>query len=184
MRSFQFVVALVATALLAAELSAQPPGRGKFGGDGDNQNQRGPGGMQRGGQGGRGGPGGGGPGGGGMGGRMVQMMPLFIALDKDQDGALSESEIRNAVAAIKTLDKNKNGKIDADELAPDRSGMGGGPGGGRMGAGGQGGNRMGRGQGPGGPGGGAGPGGGGFRGGRNQGGGEKGATRPKRPSQE
>jgi Ca2+-binding EF-hand superfamily protein len=39
------------------------------------------------------------------------MNPLFQALDTDKDGELSAAEIANAPAALKTLDKNKDGKL-------------------------------------------------------------------------
>ena len=78
---------------------------------------------------GAGGPGGG-PGGGMMS-RMLEMLPLMKALDKDGNGELSEEEINNAVKAIKTLDKDKNGKISSEEMMPDMPfGRGGGRGGG------------------------------------------------------
>lgn len=44
--------------------------------------------------------------------------PLEVALDTDGDGQLSAKEIENAVTALKTLDKNEDGKLDADELRP------------------------------------------------------------------
>lgn len=54
----------------------------------------------------------------------------MIALDTDGDGELSAKEIENATAALKTLDKDKNGKLTENELRPnfDRAegtGMGG-----------------------------------------------------------
>ena len=106
-----------------------------------------------------GGPGGGGPG--GPGGRRP--MPVIEALDADHDGVISAEELKNATAALLTLDKNKDGKLTEDEYRP--SGGPGGPGGpgGRGGPGGDGpGERAGGGRGgPGGPGGpgGEGPGG-------------------------
>jgi len=68
-----------------------------------------------------------GPGGprGGFGGPRFQL-PIMQALDPDGDGNLSEKEIKKAVAAIKTLDKDKSGTVTADELMPN---FGGGPGG-------------------------------------------------------
>ena len=98
----------------------------------------------RGGRGGFGGRGGGGGFGGGS--------PIMAALDADNDGTLSSSEIANAVVALKKLDKNADGKISGDEMRPER-GAGGGERGGR---GGERGERGGRGGGFGG-----GPGGGG-----------------------
>ena len=112
---------------LAATVMAQPPG-GQRGGD-------------------RGGPGGerGGQRGGGDMGRMMQMMPVLAALDADQDGVISKSEIKNAAAALKKLDKNGDGELDAEEMRPTRSEGGrgrggaqeGGPGGERGGPGGE-----------------------------------------------
>jgi Ca2+-binding EF-hand superfamily protein len=40
------------------------------------------------------------------------------ALDADGDGELSATEIENATAALKTLDKDKNGKLTRQELSP------------------------------------------------------------------
>src|SRR4051794_40493325 len=69
---------------------------------------------------GRGGP----PGGGGP------PLPVLAALDADGDGELSAKEIDNAAAALRTLDKNKDGKLTRDELLPaSREGGAGGPGG-------------------------------------------------------
>jgi Ca2+-binding EF-hand superfamily protein len=61
---------------------------------------------------------------------MLKRLPLFIALDKDQDGELSASEIDGAVAALRTLDKNEDGKLTLAELRPTPGGPGapGGPG--------------------------------------------------------
>jgi len=53
------------------------------------------------------------------------MLPIFAALDADKDGEISSAEIENAAVALKTLDKNKDGKLDEDELRPDFGGMGG-----------------------------------------------------------
>jgi Ca2+-binding EF-hand superfamily protein len=66
---------------------------------------------------GRGGP----PGGGGP-------SPVLAALDANGDGELSAKEIDNAAAALRTLDKNKDGKLTRDELLPaPRDGGQGGP---------------------------------------------------------
>ncbi len=81
--------------------------------------------------------------------------PLLDALDKDKNGELSEEEIDGAVAALKSLDRNKDRKLDGSELRPMPQEMG------RGGFGGFGG--------PGGPGG-FGPGGPGGPGGQNGGG--------------
>ena len=53
----------------------------------------------------------------GPGGRAGPIVfPLMQALDADADGELSAKEIENATAALKTLDKDKNGKLTRDEL--------------------------------------------------------------------
>jgi uncharacterized protein YuzE len=39
------------------------------------------------------------------------MLPVMTVLDADQDGEISAKEIENAVAALKGLDKNKDGKL-------------------------------------------------------------------------
>ena len=81
-------------------------------------------------------------GGPGMGpGMMMARLPLMITLDANQDGEISAEEIDLAVVSLKKLDKNKDGKLTMNELAPNFEGMGG-PGG-----------PMGFGGGPGGPGG-------------------------------
>jgi Ca2+-binding EF-hand superfamily protein len=54
-------------------------------------------------------------------------MPLIMALDADGDGELSAKEIDNAAAALRTLDKNKDGKLSREEYLP--AFRGGGPGG-------------------------------------------------------
>jgi len=53
------------------------------------------------------------------------MFPLMTALDTDQDGEISSEEIDGAVAALKKLDKDNNGKLTQDELAPSFGGRGG-----------------------------------------------------------
>jgi hypothetical protein len=109
------IFAVAITMCLAATVMAQPPG-GQRGGD-----RGGPGG-ERGGPGGeRGGPGGerGQRGGGDMG-RMMQMMPVLAALDADKNGVISKSEINNAAAALRKLDKNGDGELDAEEMRPSR----------------------------------------------------------------
>lgn len=96
------IFAVAITMCLAATVMAQPPG-GQRGGD-------------------RGGPGGerGQRGGGDMG-RMMQMMPVLAALDADKNGVISKSEINNAAAALRKLDKNGDGELDAEEMRPTRS---------------------------------------------------------------
>ena len=61
----------------------------------------------------RGRPGRDGPPGGGF-----PQLPVLVALDADGDGELSAKEIDNAAAALRTLDKNKDGKLTRDELLP------------------------------------------------------------------
>ena len=94
--------------------------------------------------------------------RLLSMMPIFKALDKDSDGELSSEEIAGATAALKNLDMDDDGKLTSEEMMPDMSQF---QRGGRGGGGGRGG-----------------PGGGGGRGGRG-GGGERGGggARPERP---
>jgi Ca2+-binding EF-hand superfamily protein len=47
------------------------------------------------------------------------MIPVIKALDADADGEISAQEIENAAAALKKLDKNKDGKLTFDELRPE-----------------------------------------------------------------
>ena len=107
---------------------------------------------QRGGGGGggvrRGGPGGGQGGQGGMSAeRLMQAIPLVVALDADKNGELSKAEIENAVKALQSLDKNKDGKISTEEMMPDMAQFGRGGGRGGRGEGGRGGRGGGRGEG-------------------------------------
>lgn len=60
---------------------------------------------------------------------------VFRALDKDDDGVLSASELAGAVAALKTLDKNGDGVLNEQELRPMRGPGGPGGQGGRGGPG-------------------------------------------------
>jgi Ca2+-binding EF-hand superfamily protein len=55
--------------------------------------------------------------GGGRGGEGMRD-PIFAALDTDHDNAISGEEITNAAAALKALDKNQDGKLTEDELRP------------------------------------------------------------------
>lgn len=59
-------------------------------------------------------------------GQRMGIMPLMKALDADQDGTISASEIQNASKALASLDKNNDGSLTADELRPDLSAMAGG----------------------------------------------------------
>ncbi len=91
----RLVLASLAVALMVtASAFAQPPQDGQR----DGQRGRGPGGF------------------GGFGGGPS---PIMTALDTDKDGELSTSEINAATASLKTLDKNKDGKIDREEQRPD-----------------------------------------------------------------
>ena len=49
---------------------------------------------------------------------MMRMDPIFNALDTDHDGSLSGDEITNAAAALKALDKNQDGKLTEEEVRP------------------------------------------------------------------
>ncbi|WP_345684373.1 hypothetical protein [Novipirellula caenicola] len=120
-----------------------------------------------GGRGGRGGQSGGGMR--GPQGGAQQTPPLLRIFDADNDGELSAAEIDAAAVALRKLDRNRDGRLTAEELRPNGPGAPGGPagqrGGERGGAGGPGGRQGGPGQqGPGGRGQG-GPDGGGGRGG-------------------
>jgi len=92
----------------------------------------------------RGGPGGqrGGPGGPGGPGGQRQTMPIIEALDINKDGVIDADEIAKASASLKKLDKNGDGKLTQDEFRGQRPGGQGGPGGpggeGRPGGGGEG----------------------------------------------
>jgi Ca2+-binding EF-hand superfamily protein len=44
-----------------------------------------------------------------------RMMPVLMALDTDQDGIISASEIANSAVALLTLDKNHDNKLSAEE---------------------------------------------------------------------
>jgi hypothetical protein len=46
--------------------------------------------------------------------------PLFAALDANHDGIIDATEIANASTALRTLDKNGDGKLTPDELMPPR----------------------------------------------------------------
>ena len=56
-------------------------------------------------------------------GMMAKFFPIMVALDTDQDGILSASEIENASKALLKLDKDGDGVISAEELRPDPSKM-------------------------------------------------------------
>ena len=67
---------------------------------------------------------------GGPGGRPGS--PIVAALDANKDGEIDATELANAVTALKALDKNSDGKLSGDEIRPARGdrgprGAGGGP---------------------------------------------------------
>ncbi len=45
-------------------------------------------------------------------------MPLIQALDANHDGVIDANEIANAIEALKSLDKNGDGKLTPDEYMP------------------------------------------------------------------
>ncbi|MBL8242398.1 MAG: EF-hand domain-containing protein [Bryobacterales bacterium] len=57
------------------------------------------------------------PPGGGRG-RMMRPNPVMTALDGDKDGTISAAEIAGAPAALKSLDKNGDGVLAAEEVRP------------------------------------------------------------------
>jgi Ca2+-binding EF-hand superfamily protein len=69
-------------------------------------------------EGGREGGGEGGRGRGGPEGMMRMMDLIFAALDTNHDNQIDAQEIEGAAAALRTLDKNQDGKITLDEVRP------------------------------------------------------------------
>ena len=55
--------------------------------------------------------------------RQRPVFPLLQALDKNQDGVIDSGEIERAVAALKSLDGNSDGKLTREELMPNFAGM-------------------------------------------------------------
>ena len=53
-------------------------------------------------------------------GRGLPPLPVLQALDANHDGEISGDEIANAVKALKSLDKDGNGKLTMEELMPAR----------------------------------------------------------------
>ena len=155
-------------------VQAQPPNRGQQGQQ-QGRGQRGGGGRAQSGRPGQSGPGGRGQQGGGR--DQQQTPPLLRVFDTNGDGELSANEIEGAAAALRKLDKDRNGRLTAEELRPSGSAAAGrsSRSGGRRGAGG---GNSGRGNSGAGGRGGAGPGGrssGGGPGGRSNGGGPSGS---------
>lgn len=108
-----------AFALTAQEPKGPPPGGFGQGGPGQKGQKGGPGGQ------------GGNFGGGGGEGFRPPQHPLELALDANNDGVIDAKELANAVAVLKRLDKNGDGRLTDDEFRPMRPGGGGfgGPGG-------------------------------------------------------
>lgn len=52
-------------------------------------------------------------------GGVMRVHPVLAALDADYDGIVSAAEIRNSPAALKTLDKNRDGILTLEEVIPD-----------------------------------------------------------------
>lgn len=75
-----------------------------------------------------GGPPGGGPPGGGPPGFQFPLDPVSAAIDLNGDRELSAEEMSKASESIKSLDKNKDGKLTSEEILPPFL-LGGGPGG-------------------------------------------------------
>jgi Ca2+-binding EF-hand superfamily protein len=50
---------------------------------------------------------------------IMRVIPVLAALDTDHNAEISEAEIQNAAAALKTLDKNGDGRLTDDEVTPD-----------------------------------------------------------------
>jgi hypothetical protein len=100
--------------------------------------------------GGQDGPGGRGGGPGGPGGQRPPS-PIIEALDLNKNGVIDADELAKAEDSLKKLDKNADGKLTEEEFRPPRPGGPGGPGGqGGPGGGGQGGPGAGGKGGPGG----------------------------------
>jgi len=64
---------------------------------------------------------------GGPGGQRAPM-PIIEALDLNKDGTIDADEIAKASESLKKLDKNGDGKLTPDEYRPQRPGGPGGPG--------------------------------------------------------
>jgi hypothetical protein len=61
-----------------------------------------------------------GPRGSGGPGHRPPPLPVITALDINHDGVIDSNEIANAPAALRTLDKNGDGQLTADEYVPPR----------------------------------------------------------------
>ncbi|MFP6619515.1 MAG: hypothetical protein VB877_09235 [Pirellulaceae bacterium] len=61
---------------------------------------------------------------GAQGGQRMPRLPIIQALDADQNGEISAKEIANAVAALKKIDANGDGKLTMEEMMPAGIGRG------------------------------------------------------------
>jgi len=52
--------------------------------------------------------------------QFIRVNPVLAALDADNDGTISESEMTNSSSALKKLDRNGDGNLTPDELLPDQ----------------------------------------------------------------
>ena len=50
---------------------------------------------------------------------IMRVVPVLAALDTDRNAEISEAEMHNAPAALKTLDKNGDGRLTDEEVTPD-----------------------------------------------------------------
>jgi phosphatidylethanolamine-binding protein (PEBP) family uncharacterized protein len=55
-------------------------------------------------------------------GRRPPRSPLFLALDRNQDGRLTRDELAQAQKSLLTLDRNKDGKLTEEEVRPEPPG--------------------------------------------------------------
>ena len=51
-------------------------------------------------------------------GGMTRTLPIMTALDADGNGKISDTKIMDSAAALRKLDKNKDGKLTPAELRP------------------------------------------------------------------
>lgn len=52
--------------------------------------------------------------------RTRPIPPIFATLDTNQDGVIDATELANASAALKKLDRNRDGRLTPDEYRPPR----------------------------------------------------------------